>query len=175
MKISMLLAVMFLFAGQAYADAVSDEAACVANRSHLNAQVADAQVLQMADAMKSVLIDAYNEMGITITADKITFLSPVTTIAPRTDGLDGEEMTTVLLANVSAGNDSIQAKGISIMPLDSLTDRQSTLDKIGRVTETKLVCSTTGLYLETEVSNAQGGYISTYSDAKDLVFSVELP
>lgn len=177
MKSSILFTFAFLFLGQAHAttDGVSDEATCAANRDHMQAQVANSQVLEMMVAMKSILIEAYGDMGIQITEDKITFLSPTTSVAAREDGMDGDEMTTVMLANVSAGNDSIQAKGVSIMPLDRVTDRQSTMDKIGRVTETKLVCTVTGLYLETEVSNFRGGPIGSHSDAKDLIFSVELP
>ena len=177
MKNSMLLVGLFLFLDQASAatDATADAAACNMQRPQMQAQVADAQVHEMVTAVKSVLIEAYNELGIQITEDKITFLSPTTTVAARTDGMDGEEMTTVVLANVSAGNDSIQAKGVSIMPLDHLIDRQSTVDKIGRVTDTKLICSVSAGYFETEISNAQGGYIGNHADAKDFVFSVELP
>lgn len=176
MKHTVLSALAFLFFSQAYAnvDAASDEAVCALNSKHMEMQVANAQVIEMVTAIKSVLIDAYKEMNIDITEKQITFLSPNTTIKQRED-MDGFEMTTEMLANVSAGQDSIQALGRSTINLERVTDRQSTLDKIGRVVETKLICSVTANYYETEVSNANGGYIGAYNDAKDFDFSVELP
>ncbi len=176
MKITLFL-FTFLFFSQSHAlpDAATDEATCKAHHGHLQAEIANAQVLEMITAMKSVLMDAYAEMKIEITEDKITFFSPTTSVTPRQDGEEGDEMVTMLVANVNAGKDSIQAMGTSSMYIDRTTERTSTVDKIGRVTATKLVCAVTASYYETAVRNTSGGEIGGYSDSKDLAASLELP
>lgn len=177
-KFLLLVLVLSFTSLTAGANDLEDQEACATNQKHMITQLEDAHVKQMVTDITEVLINAYHQIGLTITEDKIRFYVPQSKIEETNQTSQVPSsfvITTTIEADVDAGEDSIRARGTSTIDVNKSVERQSTVDKIGRIKSTKLFCSLSASYYETAVRNVNGGEIDNSYNSQTFEVTLELP